>query len=164
MGIRDRQMEKGQMCHPSMKSLENCRLVFWHGNLGLISLTKDIIDQSRWEDEWTFTVLLFHVLICTYLCVCVCVFILRSCLQLITDCPPSVQDELDLISALSRLEDFGVKVLPLQGIVFLSLTVSLFLCLSLSTSLYVELHMILLRYQCQCVTVSVCNSITSRQW
>ncbi|GAA6077045.1 NBAS subunit of NRZ tethering complex isoform X1 [Tachysurus ichikawai] len=37
-----------------------------------------------------------------------------SCLQLITDCPPSIQEELDLISALSRLEDFGVKVLPLQ--------------------------------------------------
>ncbi|XP_053503129.1 NBAS subunit of NRZ tethering complex isoform X1 [Ictalurus furcatus] len=43
-----------------------------------------------------------------------CISLARSCLQLITDCPPSVQEELDLISALSRLEDFGVKVLPLQ--------------------------------------------------
>ncbi|XP_060740193.1 NBAS subunit of NRZ tethering complex isoform X1 [Tachysurus vachellii] len=43
-----------------------------------------------------------------------CINLARSCLQLITDCPPSIQEELDLISALSRLEDFGVKVLPLQ--------------------------------------------------
>lgn len=39
----------------------------------------------------------------------------RSCLQLITDCPSLIQEELDLISALSRLEQFGVKILPLQG-------------------------------------------------
>uniref|UniRef100_A0A672NW87 Sec39 domain-containing protein n=1 Tax=Sinocyclocheilus grahami TaxID=75366 RepID=A0A672NW87_SINGR len=38
----------------------------------------------------------------------------RSCLLLITDCPSLVQEELDLISVLSRLEQFGVKVLPLQ--------------------------------------------------
>ncbi|KAF7694273.1 hypothetical protein HF521_008026 [Silurus meridionalis] len=43
-----------------------------------------------------------------------CINLARSCLQLITDCPPSIQEELDLISALSRLEEFGVKVLPLQ--------------------------------------------------
>lgn len=39
----------------------------------------------------------------------------RSCLLLITDRPPLIQEELDLISALSKLEEFGVKVLPLQG-------------------------------------------------
>ncbi|KAL6485772.1 hypothetical protein MHYP_G00051640 [Metynnis hypsauchen] len=43
-----------------------------------------------------------------------CINLARSCLQLITDCPPLIQEELDLISALSRLEHFGVKVLPLQ--------------------------------------------------
>ncbi|XP_036438220.1 neuroblastoma-amplified sequence isoform X2 [Colossoma macropomum] len=43
-----------------------------------------------------------------------CINLARSCLQLITDCPPPIQEELDLISALSRLEHFGVKVLPLQ--------------------------------------------------
>ncbi|KAM9497126.1 NBAS subunit of NRZ tethering complex isoform 1-T1 [Clarias gariepinus] len=43
-----------------------------------------------------------------------CISLARSCLQLITDCPPSIQAELDLISALSKLEEFGVKVLPLQ--------------------------------------------------
>ncbi|KAJ7341060.1 hypothetical protein JRQ81_004751, partial [Phrynocephalus forsythii] len=39
---------------------------------------------------------------------------IRSCLQLITDCPPIVQEELDLIRALGYLEEFGVKILPLQ--------------------------------------------------
>uniref|UniRef100_A0A803SNA9 NBAS subunit of NRZ tethering complex n=1 Tax=Anolis carolinensis TaxID=28377 RepID=A0A803SNA9_ANOCA len=43
-----------------------------------------------------------------------CMDLARSCLQLITDCPPVVQEELDLIRALSYLEDFGVKILPLQ--------------------------------------------------
>uniref|UniRef100_A0A671NLZ3 Neuroblastoma-amplified sequence N-terminal domain-containing protein n=1 Tax=Sinocyclocheilus anshuiensis TaxID=1608454 RepID=A0A671NLZ3_9TELE len=43
-----------------------------------------------------------------------CMNLARSCLLLITDCPSLVQEELDLISALSRLEQFGVKVLPLQ--------------------------------------------------
>lgn len=43
-----------------------------------------------------------------------CINLARSCLQLITDCPPPIQEELDLISALSQLEHFGVKVLPLQ--------------------------------------------------
>lgn len=39
----------------------------------------------------------------------------RACLQLITDCPPAIQEELDLINALSQLEDFSVCILPLQG-------------------------------------------------
>ncbi|XP_036003421.1 neuroblastoma-amplified sequence isoform X3 [Fundulus heteroclitus] len=43
-----------------------------------------------------------------------CMGLARSCLQLITDCPPAVQEELDLISALSQLEDFSVRILPLQ--------------------------------------------------
>ncbi|KAJ8275215.1 hypothetical protein COCON_G00098400 [Conger conger] len=43
-----------------------------------------------------------------------CMCLARSCLQLISDCPPDIQEELDLISALSQLEDFGVKILPLQ--------------------------------------------------
>uniref|UniRef100_A0AAR2M583 Neuroblastoma-amplified sequence N-terminal domain-containing protein n=1 Tax=Pygocentrus nattereri TaxID=42514 RepID=A0AAR2M583_PYGNA len=43
-----------------------------------------------------------------------CINLARSCLQLITDCPPLIQEELDLINTLSRLEHFGVKVLPLQ--------------------------------------------------
>ncbi|XP_034755435.1 neuroblastoma-amplified sequence isoform X2 [Etheostoma cragini] len=43
-----------------------------------------------------------------------CMGLARACLQLITDCPPVIQDELDLISALSQLEDFSVSILPLQ--------------------------------------------------
>uniref|UniRef100_A0A3Q3AG74 NBAS subunit of NRZ tethering complex n=1 Tax=Kryptolebias marmoratus TaxID=37003 RepID=A0A3Q3AG74_KRYMA len=43
-----------------------------------------------------------------------CMNLARACLQLITDCPPAVQEELDLVSALSQLEDFGVCILPLQ--------------------------------------------------
>nr|XP_056712438.1 NBAS subunit of NRZ tethering complex [Euleptes europaea] len=43
-----------------------------------------------------------------------CMDLARACLQLITDCPPVVQEELDLIRALSYLEEFGVKILPLQ--------------------------------------------------
>lgn len=42
-------------------------------------------------------------------------FLLRSCLQLIVDCPSDIQEELDLIRALGYLEEFGVKILPLQG-------------------------------------------------
>lgn len=44
-------------------------------------------------------------------------FLKRSCLQLITDCPPVIQEELDLIHSLSYFEEFGVKILPLQGTV-----------------------------------------------
>ncbi|XP_063170753.1 NBAS subunit of NRZ tethering complex [Candoia aspera] len=43
-----------------------------------------------------------------------CMDLARSCLQLITDCPPIIQEELDLIRALSYFEEFGVKILPLQ--------------------------------------------------
>uniref|UniRef100_A0A3P8UP13 NBAS subunit of NRZ tethering complex n=1 Tax=Cynoglossus semilaevis TaxID=244447 RepID=A0A3P8UP13_CYNSE len=43
-----------------------------------------------------------------------CMGLARACLHLITDCPPAVQEELDLISALSQLEDFNVNILPLQ--------------------------------------------------
>ncbi|XP_031726223.1 NBAS subunit of NRZ tethering complex isoform X2 [Anarrhichthys ocellatus] len=43
-----------------------------------------------------------------------CMGLARSCLQLITDCPPTIQEELDLISALSQLEDFSASILPLQ--------------------------------------------------
>ncbi|TRZ02417.1 hypothetical protein DNTS_034472, partial [Danionella cerebrum] len=43
-----------------------------------------------------------------------CMNLARSCLQLIADCPSLIQEELDLINALSRLEQFGVKMLPLQ--------------------------------------------------
>uniref|UniRef100_A0A8C3LCW7 NBAS subunit of NRZ tethering complex n=1 Tax=Chrysolophus pictus TaxID=9089 RepID=A0A8C3LCW7_CHRPC len=39
---------------------------------------------------------------------------LRCCLQLIVDCPSAIQEELDLIRALGYLEEFGVKILPLQ--------------------------------------------------
>lgn len=39
----------------------------------------------------------------------------RCCLQLIVDCPSAIQEELDLIRALGYLEEFGVKILPLQG-------------------------------------------------
>uniref|UniRef100_A0A8C6ML87 NBAS subunit of NRZ tethering complex n=1 Tax=Nothobranchius furzeri TaxID=105023 RepID=A0A8C6ML87_NOTFU len=48
-----------------------------------------------------------------YLCLMAVVFV-RACLQLITDGPPAIQEELDLISALSQLEDFSVRILPLQ--------------------------------------------------
>ncbi|KAF7663790.1 hypothetical protein LDENG_00200150 [Lucifuga dentata] len=43
-----------------------------------------------------------------------CMGLARACLQLITDCPQAVQEELDLISALCQLEDFSVNILPLQ--------------------------------------------------
>ncbi|XP_072559088.1 NBAS subunit of NRZ tethering complex isoform X2 [Paramormyrops kingsleyae] len=43
-----------------------------------------------------------------------CMTLARACLQLISDCPPLIQEELDLIRALSQLEDFDVKILPLQ--------------------------------------------------
>uniref|UniRef100_A0A8C6MDZ6 NBAS subunit of NRZ tethering complex n=1 Tax=Nothobranchius furzeri TaxID=105023 RepID=A0A8C6MDZ6_NOTFU len=43
-----------------------------------------------------------------------CMNLARACLQLITDGPPAIQEELDLISALSQLEDFSVRILPLQ--------------------------------------------------
>nr|XP_019947114.1 PREDICTED: neuroblastoma-amplified sequence [Paralichthys olivaceus] len=44
-----------------------------------------------------------------------CMGLARACLQLISDSPPAVQEELDLISALGQLEDFSVNILPLQG-------------------------------------------------
>lgn len=53
-------------------------------------------------------------ILCLLLVIMVAVF-LRVCLQLITDCPPAIQDELDLISALVQLEDIGISILPLQG-------------------------------------------------
>ncbi|MGH0150881.1 UNVERIFIED_CONTAM: hypothetical protein FKN15_036299, partial [Acipenser sinensis] len=43
-----------------------------------------------------------------------CMDLVRCCLQLITDCPAVIQEELDLISALTQLEEFGVRILPLQ--------------------------------------------------
>ncbi|XP_028914479.1 neuroblastoma-amplified sequence isoform X2 [Ornithorhynchus anatinus] len=43
-----------------------------------------------------------------------CMDLARSCLQLIIECPNAIQEELDLIRALSYLEEFGVKILPLQ--------------------------------------------------
>ncbi|XP_036891385.1 neuroblastoma-amplified sequence [Sturnira hondurensis] len=43
-----------------------------------------------------------------------CMDLARCCLQLITDRPPAIQEELDLIQALGHLEEFGVKILPLQ--------------------------------------------------
>ncbi|KAM9354661.1 LOW QUALITY PROTEIN: NBAS subunit of NRZ tethering complex [Pholidichthys leucotaenia] len=43
-----------------------------------------------------------------------CMGLARACLQLITDCPPTIQEELDLIAALSQLQDFNINILPLQ--------------------------------------------------
>ncbi|XP_026175129.1 NBAS subunit of NRZ tethering complex isoform X3 [Mastacembelus armatus] len=43
-----------------------------------------------------------------------CMGLARACLQLITDCPPAIQEELDLINALGQLEHFSVSILPLQ--------------------------------------------------
>ncbi|XP_064911947.1 NBAS subunit of NRZ tethering complex isoform X2 [Columba livia] len=43
-----------------------------------------------------------------------CMDLARCCLQLIIDCPSAIQEELDLIRALGYLEEFGVKILPLQ--------------------------------------------------
>ncbi|XP_051634205.1 NBAS subunit of NRZ tethering complex isoform X2 [Manacus candei] len=43
-----------------------------------------------------------------------CMELARCCLQLIVDSPSAVQEELDLIRALGYLEEFGVKILPLQ--------------------------------------------------
>ncbi|KAB0380519.1 hypothetical protein FD755_008303 [Muntiacus reevesi] len=43
-----------------------------------------------------------------------CMDLASCCLQLITDRPAAIQEELDLIQALGCLEEFGVKILPLQ--------------------------------------------------
>ncbi|XP_013359802.1 PREDICTED: neuroblastoma-amplified sequence isoform X2 [Chinchilla lanigera] len=43
-----------------------------------------------------------------------CMDLARCCLQLIADRPAAIQEELDLIQALGCLEEFGVKILPLQ--------------------------------------------------
>ncbi|XP_054977538.1 NBAS subunit of NRZ tethering complex [Sorex araneus] len=43
-----------------------------------------------------------------------CMDLARCCLQLMTDRPAAIQEELDLIQALGCLEEFGVKILPLQ--------------------------------------------------
>ncbi|XP_037655833.1 neuroblastoma-amplified sequence-like [Choloepus didactylus] len=40
--------------------------------------------------------------------------LIRCCLQQMTDRPCAIQEELDLIQALGCLEEFGVKILPLQ--------------------------------------------------
>nr|XP_045004804.1 neuroblastoma-amplified sequence isoform X1 [Jaculus jaculus] len=43
-----------------------------------------------------------------------CMDLARCCLELMTDRPAAIQEELDLIEALGYLEEFGVKILPLQ--------------------------------------------------
>ncbi|KAM7078156.1 NBAS subunit of NRZ tethering complex isoform 2-T2 [Molossus nigricans] len=43
-----------------------------------------------------------------------CMDLARCCLQLVADRPPAIQEELDLIQAVGCLEEFGVKILPLQ--------------------------------------------------
>ncbi|XP_036191191.1 neuroblastoma-amplified sequence isoform X1 [Myotis myotis] len=43
-----------------------------------------------------------------------CMDLARCCLQLIIDKPPAIEEELDLIQAVGCLEEFGVKILPLQ--------------------------------------------------
>ncbi|XP_069742445.1 NBAS subunit of NRZ tethering complex isoform X2 [Narcine bancroftii] len=43
-----------------------------------------------------------------------CMDLARCCLQLITDCSAVIQEKLDLISALGLLEEFNVKILPMQ--------------------------------------------------
>ncbi|XP_038071968.1 neuroblastoma-amplified sequence-like, partial [Patiria miniata] len=43
-----------------------------------------------------------------------CMDLARSCLQLLHDCPPGVQEELDLIASLALLDDYNVSILPLQ--------------------------------------------------
>jgi len=40
----------------------------------------------------------------------------RDCLNLIEDRSPALQEEFDLIAALALLDDFGISILPLQGI------------------------------------------------
>lgn len=42
-------------------------------------------------------------------------FFSRTCLNLIEDVPSSIEEELDLISSVSLLQDFNVNILPLQG-------------------------------------------------
>lgn len=39
----------------------------------------------------------------------------RTCLHLITEDNPDIQEELDLIASLQVLNDFGVDLLPVQG-------------------------------------------------
>ena len=39
----------------------------------------------------------------------------RECLSLIEDRSPALQEEFNLIAALALLDDFGISILPLQG-------------------------------------------------
>ncbi|XP_076354433.1 NBAS subunit of NRZ tethering complex-like isoform X3 [Tachypleus tridentatus] len=43
-----------------------------------------------------------------------CMALAKTSLQLLQDVPPSIEDELDLISSLSLLDEFSVNILPLQ--------------------------------------------------
>ncbi|XP_025077701.1 neuroblastoma-amplified sequence-like [Pomacea canaliculata] len=43
-----------------------------------------------------------------------CMDLARSCLNLILDSPPPIQEEMDLITSLAILDDFSVSILPLQ--------------------------------------------------
>ncbi|XP_022250297.1 neuroblastoma-amplified sequence-like [Limulus polyphemus] len=43
-----------------------------------------------------------------------CMALAKASLQLLQDVPPSIEDELDLISSLSLLDEFSVNILPLQ--------------------------------------------------
>lgn len=40
----------------------------------------------------------------------------RECLNLIEDRSPALQEEFNLIAAFALLDDFGISILPLQGI------------------------------------------------
>ena len=45
----------------------------------------------------------------------VCIYVgYRACLSLVSDMPPEVQEDLDLIDALAFLDTFGVSILPIQ--------------------------------------------------
>lgn len=43
----------------------------------------------------------------------------RECLNLIEDRTPALQEEFNFIAALALLDDFGISILPLQGMLLL---------------------------------------------
>ncbi|XP_050807603.1 NBAS subunit of NRZ tethering complex [Gopherus flavomarginatus] len=71
-------------------------------------LTLTLKDLQEMKDSEKLRLLMMNKFVMFFFC------LFRCCLQLIVDCPSAIQDELDLIRALSYLEEFGLTILPLQ--------------------------------------------------
>lgn len=60
----------------------------------------------------TFVLALFHLYVVSQ----IKISLFRSCLLLISDDHMEIREELDLIASLQILSDFGVTMLPIQGL------------------------------------------------